>query len=95
MVDLFMKAGFTYQLLTEHPDVDFVQFQINYADWENPKVASRANYEMARKHGKSIVVMEPVKGGALANPPGKVRELFDSQLRECPTLPGQSVLQHL
>lgn len=41
-------------------------------------MASRANYEMARKHGKSIVVMEPVKGGALANPPGKVRELFDS-----------------
>lgn len=64
------------QLLTEHPEVDFVQLQINYADWENPSVASRANYEMARKHGKSIVVMEPVKGGKLANPPEEVRRLF-------------------
>lgn len=63
-------------LLTEHPEVDFVQLQINYADWENPSVASRANYEVARKHGKSIVVMEPVKGGALANPPTAVKKLF-------------------
>ena len=66
------------ELLEKHPDVDFVQLQINYADWENPSVSSRANYEVARKHGKSIVVMEPVKGGKLANPPEKVRELFDS-----------------
>lgn len=64
------------QLLTEHPDVEFVQLQINYADWENPHVTSRANYEVARKHGKSIVVMEPVKGGKLANPPKDVREIF-------------------
>ncbi len=64
------------ELLTEHPEVDFVQLQINYADWENPSVTSRANYETARKHGKSIVVMEPVKGGALANPPAEVKKLF-------------------
>lgn len=64
------------KLLTEHPEVDFIQLQINYADWENPSVASRANYEMARKHGKSIVVMEPVKGGSLANPPKAVKSLF-------------------
>lgn len=44
--------------------------------WENPGVASRANYEVARKHGKSIVVMEPVKGGNLANPPREVQKLF-------------------
>ena len=50
--------------------------QINYADWENPSVTARANYEVARKHGKSIVVMEPVKGGTLANPPEKVKKLF-------------------
>lgn len=67
------------QLLRAHPEVDFVQLQINYADWENPKVASRANYEVARKHGKPIVVMEPVKGGGLADPPGDVKKLF----REC------------
>ena len=65
------------QLLTEHPDVDFVQLQINYADWENPSVQARANYEVARRHGKQIVIMEPVKGGALASPPPAVRKLLD------------------
>ena len=64
------------QILTDHPEVDFVQLQINYADWENPSVTSRANYEVARKYGKGIVVMEPVKGGALANPPSQVRKLM-------------------
>ena len=79
-------VGFSYhddpelldQLLSEHPEVDFIQLQINYADWENPSVSSRANYEMARKHGKSIVVMEPVKGGTLANPPKEIEQLFKS-----------------
>ena len=64
------------ELLTDHPDVEFVQLQLNYADWENPQVTSRENYEVARKHGKSIVVMEPVKGGALANPPKEVGKIF-------------------
>ncbi len=64
------------KLLTDHPDAEFVQLQLNYADWENPKVTSRANYEVARKHGKPIVVMEPVKGGALAKPPKEIREIF-------------------
>ncbi len=64
------------ELLTEHPDAEFVQLQLNYADWENPHVTARENYEVARKHGKSIVVMEPVKGGALAKPPKKVGEIF-------------------
>lgn len=64
------------KLLTEHPDAEFVQLQINYADWENPKVRSREVYETARKHGKSIVVMEPVKGGKLADPPEEVKKLF-------------------
>ena len=65
------------EVLSAHPDVEFVQLQLNYADWENPSVASRANYEVARKHGKSIVVMEPIKGGALANPPKEVRKVFE------------------
>ncbi|MCM1497552.1 MAG: aldo/keto reductase [Clostridium sp.] len=65
------------EILTEHPDAEFVQLQLNYADWENPDVTARENYEVARKHGKSIVVMEPVKGGALANPPEAVRKVFD------------------
>lgn len=65
------------EILTKHPDAEFVQLQLNYADWEDPEVAARANYEVARKHGKSIVVMEPVKGGLLANPPKPVREILD------------------
>lgn len=64
------------KLLTEHPEVEFVQLQLNYADWENEKVTSRANYEIARKHEKSIVVMEPVKGGALAKPDEQIEKLF-------------------
>ena len=66
------------ELLTDHPDVDFVQLQINYADWENPGVASRECWEIARRHGKSIVIMEPVKGGALADPIPGVQELLKS-----------------
>ncbi len=66
------------ELLTKHPDAEFVQLQINYADWENPNVMSRANYEMARKHGKSVIIMEPVKGGMLAEPPQTIRDIFRS-----------------
>lgn len=81
---LIRRFGFSYhagpelldRILTEHPEVDFIQLQINYADWENPSVASRVNYEIARKHGKSITVMEPVKGGKLADPPEEVKRLF-------------------
>ncbi|MDO4547597.1 MAG: aldo/keto reductase [Clostridia bacterium] len=54
------------EILTRHPEVDFVQLQINYADWESPAVQSRLCYETARKHGKPVVIMEPVKGGSLA-----------------------------
>ena len=64
------------ELLCEHPDVDFVQLQINYADWEDPRQQSRANWEVARKHNKPVVVMEPVKGGSLANPMPQVAELL-------------------
>ncbi len=65
------------RILTDHPEVDFVQLQLNYADWENPDVQSRACYEMARRHGKCITVMEPCKGGLLANPPKTVKALFE------------------
>ena len=66
------------ELLTAHPEVEFVQLQINYADWEDPTVAARANYEVARKHGVPVVIMEPVKGGLLANPPAAVAELLQA-----------------
>ena len=64
------------KILTEHPDTEFVQLQINYADWDAPNVQSRRCYEVARKHGKPVVVMEPIKGGTLANPPESVVKLF-------------------
>ena len=64
------------ELLTAHPDVDFIQLQINYADWNNPGVAAKQCYEVARKHGVSITVMEPIKGGALADPPQGVKDIF-------------------
>ena len=64
------------RLLTEHPDTEFVQLQLNYADWESANVQSRLNYEVARRHNKPIVVMEPVKGGSLAKPPRDVAELL-------------------
>ncbi len=53
-------------ILSAHPEVDFVQLQINYLDWEDDKVQARACYECARAHGVDVVVMEPVKGGVLA-----------------------------
>ena len=64
------------ELLTKHPDVEFVQLQINYADWDSPSVTSRACYEVARKHNKPVVIMEPIKGGTLADPPSRVRQLL-------------------
>lgn len=62
-------------ILNAHPETEFVQLQINYADWESG-VQSRACYEVARKHGKPIIVMEPVKGGLLANPHDSVCDIF-------------------
>ena len=63
-------------ILAEHPEVDYVQLQINYADWENPGVASRRNWEICRAHGKPVAIMEPVKGGVLAEPIPEVRRIL-------------------
>ncbi len=81
---LIRHVGFSFHstpeelegILKAHPEMEFVQLQINYGDWENPAVQSRACYEMARKYGKPVVIMEPVKGGMLANPPKTVTEIF-------------------
>ncbi len=54
-------------ILTNHPEMEFVQLQINYYDWESENVQSRKCYETAVKHGVPVIVMEPVKGGTLAN----------------------------
>ena len=63
-------------LLAAHPEMEFVQLQINYADWDNPLVRSRECLETARRHGKPVVVMEPVKGGLLARPPDEVAAIL-------------------
>ena len=63
-------------ILTTHPDAEFVQLQINYADWENPAIQSRGVYEVARRHGKPVIIMEPLKGGLLANPPEGVAKVL-------------------
>ncbi len=70
------SAEFLDELLTKHPEAEFVQLQLNYADWESPTVQSRLCYEVCVKHGKPVVVMEPVKGGTLANPPAPVHEIL-------------------
>lgn len=81
---LVKHAGFSFhstpeeldQILTAHPEMEFVQLQINYADWESPVIKSRECYEVARKHNKPVIVMEPVKGGMLANPPSTVLDVL-------------------
>lgn len=65
-------------ILSKHPEAEFVQLQINWADWEDPKVQSKGSWEVARKHNKDIIVMEPVKGGLLADPHPLVKEVFSS-----------------
>jgi predicted aldo/keto reductase-like oxidoreductase len=70
------SADYLDDMLTMHPEVDFVQLQINYADWENGIVQSRKCYETAVKHGKPVIVMEPVKGGSLANLPPEASAIF-------------------
>ena len=64
------------KLLTEHPEVEFVQLQINYADWDDADVQSGRNYEIVRRFGKPVVVMEPVKGGTLADPIPAVKKIL-------------------
>lgn len=72
------------RLLTDNPDIDFIQLQVNYADWnDDANVASHLNVEVAKKFGVPYTVMEPVKGGSLAYPPRVVREIFDATGADC------------
>lgn len=64
------------KVLTEHPEFEFVQLQINYLDWNSAGVRSRECYEVAVKHHKPVIVMEPVKGGTLAKVPEQVETMF-------------------
>lgn len=63
-------------ILTKHPEMEFVQLQINYLDWESEWIQSRRNYEICVRHGKPIIVMEPVKDGSLARVPVEAENLF-------------------
>ena len=64
------------EVLTRHPEMEFVQLQLNYLDWDSASVQSRACYEVCVKHGKPVVVMEPVKGGTLAKLPDGAQALL-------------------
>lgn len=81
---LVKHIGFSYhdnaelldRVLTEHPEMEFVQLQINYLDWKSEGIQSEKCYETAVKHGLPVIVMEPVKGGTLAQVPESVRRIF-------------------
>ena len=64
------------KVLTEHPEMEFVQLQINYLDWDSEGIQSRKCYEVAKKHNKPVIVMEPVKGGTLAKVPDNAEKMF-------------------
>ena len=70
------KANMLDEILTKHPEMDFVQLQINYADWDSDDVQSKKCYEVARKHNKPVIIMEPVKGGSLASLPDSVGDIL-------------------
>lgn len=70
------KADVLDEILTNHPEMEFVQLQINYYDWESENVQSRKCYEVAQKYGVPVIVMEPVKGGTLANMTGRPAEIL-------------------
>ncbi len=71
------RAEMLDRVLAEHPETEFVQLQINYLDWDNEGIQSRLCLETARRRGKPVVVMEPVKGGALVEIPDEAKALFE------------------
>lgn len=72
------KAAVLDQILTEYPQVEVVQLQFNYIDYEDPIVEGRKCYEVCRRHGKPVIVMEPVKGGRLVNLPAEAAAVLDA-----------------
>ncbi len=70
------KAEVLDMILTEHPEIEVVQIQLNYIDYENPAVDSKRVYEVCVKHNKPVIVMEPVKGGNLVNLPEDAEKIL-------------------
>lgn len=71
------KAEVLDQILSKHPEIEVVQIQFNYVDFEDEKVESRKCYEVCRKHEKPVMIMEPVKGGSLINLPPAAQRILD------------------
>lgn len=67
------------KILTDHPEVEYVQLQLNYLDWEDPGVRAKECYEIATAHGKPVIVMEPIKGGVLADLPEEASAVLKAQ----------------
>lgn len=70
------KATLLDKILTKHPEMEYVQIQLNYLDWEDSSIESRKCYEVATKHHKPVIVMEPIKGGSLINIPDTAKKLY-------------------
>lgn len=80
------------RILTLHPEMEFVQIQLNYIDWENEGIQAKKCYEVCQKHGKPVIVMEPVKGGTLVNLPEAAEELLKMLTPTPPWPPGPSAM---
>lgn len=84
------KADVLDRILTENPDMEFVQIQLNYLDWESDNVQSRKCYEVCCKHNKPVIVMEPVKGGTLANVPDTAEKIMKNYNKDA-SIPSWAV----
>ena len=92
------ESALLERLLQQHPEVEFVQLQINYLDWDSPTIEARTCYDLCVSHHKPVIVMEPVKGGGLATVPPQVEAMFKDYdptasaaswaVRYCASLPG-------
>lgn len=97
------KMGFSFhdtadvleQILNDHPEADFIQLQINYLDWDSLVAQSGKCYEVAKKHGKKVVVMEPVKGGTLARLPEKAMEKFREFYKDDSVTPASLAIRYV
>lgn len=81
-ISFHSSAKLLDRILSEHPEIEFVQLAINYIDWDSEMVQARDCYETARKHGRQVIVMEPVKGGALAKLPEAAERLLKAEAPE-------------
>ena len=72
------KAEVLDMILTEYPQIEVVQIQVNYADYDDASIQSKECYEVCRKHSKPVIVMEPVKGGKLADLPAEAHAVFNT-----------------